>query len=220
MGHREPVNSVYSECHTRHVKRSRVCENGERSSSHHQIYAREELGKAGHAKPPHPHRPIDFGASLGIAEKSLPTPDEVARSETEKADRDGPKRRTSKRKCLRLHCVEPPQLHVLYASAVPNSRARFATAASPLEPQSFKSLRRGHRAGIKERKCHGFDEEVSLPTFLCKNRKVTPFAQPEGRHCEVSRNHFHFPFVVQLRTSWTKLSAASSRPSEFNSELL
>jgi hypothetical protein len=104
------------------------------------------------------------------------------------------------------------RLHGLYASAVPNSRARFATAASPLEPQSFKSLRRGYRTGTKERKCHGFDEEVSLPTFLCKNRKVTPFAQPEGRHFEFFRNHFHFPFVFQLRTSWTKLSAATSRP--------
>ncbi len=100
----------------------------------------------------------------------------------------------------------------LYASAVPNGRARFATAASPLEPQSFKSLRRGYRTGTKERKCHGFDEEVSLPTFLCKNRKVTPFSQPEGRHFEFPRNHFHFPFVFQLRTFWTKLSAASSRP--------
>jgi hypothetical protein len=82
----------------------------------------------------------------------------------------------------------------LHASAVPNSRARFGTAASPLEPQSFKSLRRGYRTGTKERKCHGFDEEVSLPTFLCKNRKVTPFAKPEGRHFEFSRNHFHFLF--------------------------
>jgi hypothetical protein len=53
-----------------------------------------------------------------------------------------------------------------YASAAPNSRARSATAASPLEPRSFKSLRRGYRTGTKERKCHGFDEEVSLPTFL------------------------------------------------------
>ena len=33
----------------------------------------------------------------------------------------------------------------------------------------------------QERKCHGFDEEVSLQTFLRKNRKVTPFAQPEDR---------------------------------------
>jgi hypothetical protein len=55
---------------------------------------------------------------------------------------------------------------VCIASTVPNSRARFATAASPLEPWSFKSLRRGYRPGTKERKCHGFDEEVSLPTFL------------------------------------------------------
>src|SRR6266581_1431372 len=32
---------------------------------------------------------------------------------------------------------------------------------------------------------------------------------------EFSRNHFQF--IFQLRTSWTKLSAASLRPSEFNS---
>jgi hypothetical protein len=93
----------------------------------------------------------------------------------------------------------------------------YELCGKPLEPQSFKSLRRGYRTGTKERKCHGFDEEVSLPTFLCKNRKVTPFAQPEGRQFEFSRNHFQFVFY--LRTSWTKLSAASSRPSEFNSEL-
>src|SRR5258708_20910123 len=111
MGHREPVNSVYGECHTRHVKRSRVCENAEPSQSHHQIYAREELAKAGHPKPPHPHRPIDFGASLGLAEKILPTPDEVARSETEKADRDGPNRRTTKHNSLRLHFTAPPQIN-------------------------------------------------------------------------------------------------------------
>src|SRR5262249_7961909 len=37
---------------------------------------------------------------------------------------------------------------------------------SPLEPQSFKSVRRGYRTGTKERKCQGSDEEVSLPTFL------------------------------------------------------
>ena len=56
-----------------------------------QIHAREELAETGHPEPPHSHGAIDFGASLGIAEKSLPTPDEVAGSETEKADRDGPK---------------------------------------------------------------------------------------------------------------------------------
>ena len=54
----------------------------------------------------------------------------------------------------------------LYASAAPNSGARFAAVASPLEPWSFKSLRRGYRTGTKERKCHAFDEEVRLPTFL------------------------------------------------------
>src|ERR1700687_2579310 len=70
----------------------------------------------------------------------------------------------------------------LFASALPNSRVRFATAASPLEPQSFKLLRRGYRTGTQERKCHGFDEEVSLLAFLCKNRKVTPFAQHQVKN--------------------------------------
>src|SRR5712692_2859675 len=87
----------------------------------------------------------------------------------------------------------------------------------PSRTTEFQIVEKGYRTGTKERKCHGFDEEVSLPTFLCKNRNVTPSAQPEGRHFEFSRNHFQF--VFQLRTSWTKLSAASSRPSEFNSEL-
>src|ERR1700756_4593623 len=97
MSHREPVNSVNGECHAGHVKRRRVCENAEPSQSHNQIYAGEELAKAGHPEPPHTHGPIDFWASLRIAKKSLPTPDEIAGSETEKADRDGPKRRTGER---------------------------------------------------------------------------------------------------------------------------
>src|SRR5260370_42180169 len=93
---------------------------------------------------------------------------------------------------------------------MPNSWVRFATAASPLEPQSFKSLRMGYRTGTEERKRHSFDEEVSLPTFLYKNRKGTPFAQPEAPHFEFSRNYFHFPFVFQLRTSWTQLRPATA----------
>src|SRR6266478_8953612 len=110
MGHREPVDAVHGESHARHVKRRRVCENTEPSQSHNQIYAGEELAKAGHPEPPHTHGPIDFWASLRIAKKSLPTPDDVASSETEKADRDGPKRRASERNRLWCHCVGNPCL--------------------------------------------------------------------------------------------------------------
>jgi len=39
---------------------------------------------------------INFGASLGKAKQSLPTPDEITRTETEKAEGDGPKLRIAK----------------------------------------------------------------------------------------------------------------------------
>src|SRR6266852_8753545 len=113
MRHREPVDSVHGECQARHVKRCRTSENVEPSQSHDEIYASEELAKSGHPETPQPHRAIDLGAGLGIAKESLPTPDEVARAETEKADSDGPKRRNSKCKALRCHRLSLPKDHKL-----------------------------------------------------------------------------------------------------------
>ena len=49
------------------------------------------VSKAGHPEPPHAHGPMDFWASLRMAEKSLPSPNEVAGSETEQTDREGSK---------------------------------------------------------------------------------------------------------------------------------
>src|ERR1700686_553125 len=98
MRHGEPVDPVHCECHTRHVERCGVSKDVKPRQSNDEIHAREELAKTRHPETPHPHRTIDFRAGFGITEKNLPTPDEVACTETEKSDRDRPKRRTSERK--------------------------------------------------------------------------------------------------------------------------
>src|ERR1700675_1459831 len=76
MRHREPVDSVHRKCHARHVEGRRIPENVEPSQANDEIYAGEKLTKARHPKPPHPHGAINFRAGFGIAEKSLPAPDE------------------------------------------------------------------------------------------------------------------------------------------------
>src|SRR4029077_16449685 len=87
---------------------------------------------------------------------------------------------------------------------MPNSRARFATAASPLEPQSFKSLRRGYRTGTKERKCHGFDEEVSLPTFLCKKSKGNSVRATRRSSLRISPQPLSFPICFPIKDLFDK----------------
>jgi hypothetical protein len=129
--------------------------------SHHQIHAREELAETGHPEPPHSHGAIDFGADLGIAGKSLPTPDEVAGSETEKADRDGPKWRTSERKCdqRRFNTMAPQRRSRLGLLAVPKrnllSSSRswrillYQLLGFQLGPKSSGNLRL-HRSIVRE----------------------------------------------------------------------
>src|ERR1700686_4059158 len=110
MRHREPMNPIHGECHAGHVQRCGVSEDVKPRQPHHEIYACEELAKTRHPETPHAHRTIDFGAGFGITEKNLPTPDEVARAETEKTDRNGPKWRTRECKGLLRHCFRPHPL--------------------------------------------------------------------------------------------------------------